>query len=162
MGTDGTIEITVGADVEPAIGLWYFEPGPPKVTKADQTKKEEVVAGATLASTGRGQKGFPILLARDRFTGRESFLEKELKFARRWLYSKGVMLPEEDRNPVDVELESFLDCARTGARPKADVEVGLQDSTAVMLSNLAMDEGRRIYFSEIEKMGRGETEEKKT
>jgi hypothetical protein len=30
-----------------------------------------------------------------------------------------------------------------------------------MLSNLAMDEGRRIYFSEIEQMGRGETESSK-
>ena len=45
---------------------------------------------------------------------------------------------------------------RTGVRPKADLEVGLADSTAVILSNLAMDEGRRVYFSEIEKMGRGE------
>jgi hypothetical protein len=25
---------------------------------------------------------------------------------------------------------------------------------AVILSNLAMDEGRKVYFSEIEKMGR--------
>jgi hypothetical protein len=63
------------------------------------------------------------------------------------------MLPEEDRNPVDTELESFLRDARTGARPKADVEVGLADSTAVILSNLAMDEGRRVYFSEIDSMG---------
>jgi hypothetical protein len=27
---------------------------------------------------------------------------------------------------------------------------------AVILSNLAMDEGRRVYFNEIDKMGRGE------
>jgi hypothetical protein len=26
----------------------------------------------------------------------------------------------------------------------------------VIVSNLAMDEGRRVYFSEIEKMSRGE------
>jgi hypothetical protein len=31
--------------------------------------------------------------------------------------------------------------------------VGLADSTAVILSNLAMDEGRRVYFNEIDKMG---------
>jgi hypothetical protein len=95
-----------------------------------------------LATTGRGQKPFPILLERDRFTGRESFLAKEVKYARRWLYSKGVMVPEEVRNPVDVAMESFLECARTGAPPVANVDIGLQDSTAVMLSNLAMDEGR--------------------
>ena len=155
LGTGGTIEITVGTDNEPSIGLWYFEPKPATVTPASQAKQETVVAGATLASTGRGQRGLPILLDKDQFRGDESFLEKELKFARRWLYSKGVMLPEEDRNPVDVQMESFFDAVRTGARPKADLEVGLEDSTAVILSNLAMDEGRRVYFSEIEKLGRG-------
>jgi hypothetical protein len=39
--------------------------------------------------------------------------------------------------------------------PKAGLEIGLADSVAVILSNLAMDEGRRVYFSEIDKMGRG-------
>lgn len=154
MGTGGSIEITVGTDDEPAIGMWFREPAQPKVTKA-QGKAEPVVAGATLATTGAGQKAFPILLEKDQVTGSESFLDRELKFARRWLYTKGVMVPQEDRNPVDVELESFLECIRTGAHPKADLEIGLADSTAVMLSNLAMDEGRRVYFSEIENMGRG-------
>ena len=49
-----------------------------------------------------------------------------------WLYGKGVMVPEEKSNPVDVELESFFDCCQTGKRPLADLEVGLHDSTAVM------------------------------
>jgi hypothetical protein len=56
---------------------------------------------------------------------------------------------------VDTELESFFDCTRTGKKPLADMEIGLGDSAMVILSNLAMDEGRRVYFSEIEKMGRG-------
>jgi predicted dehydrogenase len=156
MGTDGTIQITVGADTEPAIGLWFYEPGP-KAEKPGEKKKEEAkIAGATLASTGRGARALPILLPRDQITDNDSFLQRELKFARRWLYAKGVMLPEEDRNPVDVELESFLDAVRSGQRPKADLEVGLEDSTAVILSNLAMDEGRRVYFNEIDKMGKGE------
>lgn len=161
MGTEGTIEITVGTDDEPAIALWYYEPGPRKVTPAQQAKEKPAIAGATLATTGRGARGFPVLLEKDQFRGNESFLEKELKYARRWLYSKGVMVPEEDRNPVDVQLDSFFECVRTGARPAADVEVGLQDSTAVILANLAMDEGRRVYFSEIEQMGRGEEARKK-
>jgi predicted dehydrogenase len=154
LGTEGTIEITVGSDAEPAIGLWYFEPKPATPTPAAQGKKEETIAGASMASTGRGGRGFPILLDRDQMRGNESFLEKEMKFARRWLYSKGVMLPEEDRNPVDVEMESFFDSCHTGARPKADLEIGLADAAMVILSNLAMDEGRRVYFSEMEKMGR--------
>jgi predicted dehydrogenase len=156
MGTQGTIEITVGGDREPAIGMWYVEPKTATVTPASQTKKETTIAGASMAGTGRGARGFPILLARDEMRGDESFLEKELKFARRWLYAKGVMLPEEDRNPVDVELESFFNCCRTGKRPLADLEVGLADSTTVILANLAMDEGRRVYFNEMDKMGRGE------
>ncbi len=151
LGTEGTIEITVGTDSEPAIALWYNEPKPATATPA---KKEETIAGATMASTGRGGRGFPILLDRDQMRGNESFLEKELKFARRWLYSKGIMLPEEDRNPVDVQMESFFAACRTGKRPLADLEVGLADATMVILANLAMDEGRRVYFNEIDKMGR--------
>ena len=88
------------------------------------------------------------------FTGKESFLDKEVKFAKRWLTTKGVMLQEEQGNPVDVELESFFDYCRTGQTPKADLEVGMADSVAVILSNLAMDEGRKVYFNEIDKMGK--------
>jgi predicted dehydrogenase len=154
MGTEGTIEITVGTDEEPAIGLWYYEPGPPTVEKAAGVKEKPVIAGATLASTGRGQVGLPLLFERDQITGKESFLARELKYARLWLYKRGIMVPEEDRNPVDVQMDEFFQCCRTGARPKADLEVGLADSTAVILANLAMDEGRRVYFHEIEKMGR--------
>jgi len=154
LGTEGSIEITVGTDTEPAIALWYNEPKPAVPTPASAVKKEATIAGASMASVGKGGRGFPVLLARDQMRGDESFLEKELKFARRWLYAKGVMLPEEDRNPVDVEMESFFDCCRTGKRPLADLEVGLADASMVILSNLAMDEGRRVYFNEIDKMGR--------
>ena len=43
---------------------------------------------------------------------------------------------------------------RTGKKPLADLETGLADSEMVILSNLAMTEGRRVYFNEMEKMGR--------
>jgi hypothetical protein len=65
------------------------------------------------------------------------------------------MLPTEDRNPVEVQMESFFECCRTGGAPTAGVEVGLANSAAVILSNLAMDEERRVRFDEIEKMGLG-------
>jgi predicted dehydrogenase len=154
MGTQGTIQITVGTDDEPAIGLWFREPELPKTQAAAGTKEPAAPAGASLAGTGKGSKGLPILLEKDTVTGNESFIEKEMKFARRWLYSKGVMVPEEDRNPVDVEMESFLSDCRTGNRPKADLEVGLADSAAVILSNLAMYEERRVFSHEIDKIGR--------
>lgn len=160
MGTDGTIEITVGTDDEAAIGLWFTEPKKPEVTSAKGKKEPPAVAGATLASTGAGSHSLPIILAKDQVTENDSFLQKEMKFARRWLASKGVMQLEEDKNPVNSEIEGYFESVRTGVKPKADLEVGLADSTAVILSNLAMDEGRRVYFNEIDKMGRGEKPKK--
>jgi predicted dehydrogenase len=160
MGTEGTIEITVGTDDEPATGLWFTEPKKAEVTSAKGKKEPPAVAGATLASTGAGSRALPIILAKDQITENDSFLQKEMKFARRWLAAKGVMALEEDKNPVNSEIEGYFESVRSGARPKADLEVGLADSTAVILSNLAMDEGRRVYFNEIDKLGRGEKSKK--
>ncbi len=156
MGTEGTIEITVGTDKEPALALWYYEPGPAQPTPAATAKEKATVASATLTSTAAGRRGLPIILSKDMVSGKESFLEREMKFARLWLYRKGVMVPQEEQNPVDASLDSFFNCCKTGKKPVADIEIGLHDSTMVMLSNLAMDEGRRVYFNEIEKMGRGD------
>jgi predicted dehydrogenase len=155
MGTDGTVEITVGADGQPPIAWWYREPpkAAAETTKAGE-KKKEFVAGATMVASGGAATPIPIMTADLNFTGKESFLDKEVKFAKRWLTSKGVMLQEEQRNPVDTELESFFDCCRTGKTPIANLEVGMADSVAVILSNQAMDEGRKVYFNEIEKMGK--------
>jgi predicted dehydrogenase len=150
MGTEGTIHITLGGDDYPATALWFPEPPKPQVGGA---KKEAVKAGATIA-TGAAQKGLPIFLDKDKITGQESFWEKEAKFARRWLAQKGIMMPEEPRNPVDTQLEAFFDACRTLKRPKADLEVGLTDSAGVILANTAMYEERRVYFNEIEKLGK--------
>ncbi|HTX34016.1 MAG TPA: Gfo/Idh/MocA family oxidoreductase [Bryobacteraceae bacterium] len=154
MGTEGTVEITVGDDVHPAIAWWYREP--PKtaatVTKAGQ-KKDTFVAGATMVASGGANGPIPIMTSDMEFTGKEGFLDREVKFARRWLTAKGVLMQEEARNPVDVELESFFQNCRDGKRPLADLEVGMADAVAVILSNLSMDEGRKVYFNEIDKMG---------
>ncbi len=154
MGTGGAVHITVGDDLHPATAIWYPEPPKPKETTAAAEKKEEWKAGATMISAA-GARALPVLLPKDLITGQESFLVREMKYARQWLYAKGVMLPEEDVNPVDTELESFFQNCKDGKRPLADVEVGLNDSIAVILTNIAADEGRRVYFSEIEKMGVG-------
>jgi predicted dehydrogenase len=149
MGTEGTIHITVGEDVHHAIAWWYREP--PKETKVDKgAKKEAAVAGATMVSGG-ATRPIPLLFDDLNITGKESFLEKEVKFARRWLYSKGVLVQEEDTNPVDTELITFFQNCRDGKRPRADLEIGLNDSIAVMASNRAMDENRRVAFAEYEK-----------
>ena len=147
-GTEGTIEITLGKS------MWFREPVVAKKTEEAGKSKENWVAGATVSNVKPGD-GFPLLLPEDEITENDSFLQRELKFARRWLYSKGVMVPEEEVDPEYAELKSFLECVRD-KKPenvKANIEVGLLDSLGVMLSNKAMDEGRRVYYSEIDKMG---------
>jgi predicted dehydrogenase len=170
MGTEGTIAITVGGDTpavnipgmdkveyafQPPIAWWYREP--PKavtVTKANSKTKEAAPAGATMIS-GSGANGpIPLMTSDIEFGKNESFWGREVKFARRWLTAKGVMVQEEQRNPVDVELESFFNCCRSGKTPIANLEIGMQDAIAVILSNQAMDEERKVYFNEIEKMGK--------
>ncbi len=152
MGTEGAVHITVGDDTHPATAMWFPEPPKAHAAPPPGGKETPVKAGATMISAAGG-KSLPILLPKDQVSGSEGFLERELKFARRWLYTKGVMSPEEDKNPVDNELEGFLQNCRDGKRPRADVEVGLHDSIAVMLSNMCMEQERRINFAEIDKMG---------
>jgi len=154
-GTQGTIHITIGGgkmDENAPYAIWFREPNPPKVTTG--TTKEGFKAGASYVSTS-GSKPLPILLSSDQVGQGDSFLDKESKFARRWLYSKNIMVPMETRNPVTVAMESFFNDAKNGGHPKADMEVGLADSITVILANMAMDEERRVKYTDIESMGKG-------
>lgn len=157
-GTAGTIQITIGDAANPAVGptmaMWFREPNAPKV---EAKKGENWVAGATVSSEKQTSRGLPLLLPEDMHQPGDSFLQKETKYARKWLYKHDVLFPEEPRNPVAIMLDEFFSCCRTGARPKADLEVGLQDSKAVILSNLAMDEGRRVHFNEMTHLGLEQT-----
>ena len=151
MGTDGAIDITLIPGGE---GMWFRDPMPEKM--GEQKEVDQAwVAGATVADmVGQGE-GLPIVPSeQDLSSGDVGFIEKEVEFAKRWLYNKGIMVPTEDKNPEYKELESFLIDLRDGGTPRSDIEVGLQDSIAVMLANHCMDEERKVYFSEIEQMGR--------
>jgi len=162
MGTEGTIEITVGGDdpdkgvFQPPIAWWYREPPKAVTVTSAAEKAKPMVASASMLTASGANHPIPLNLPDIAFTGKESFLEKEAKFARRWLLAKGVMVQEESRNPVDLELEGFFQNCRDGGKPKADLETGMADAVAVILSNLAMDEGRKVYFNEIDKMGLGD------
>ena len=154
MGTQGTIHITVGTDSEPALGMWFLEPALPKTETGDK-KAPAQQASPSLASTGKGGRALPILFEKDQVDIKnDSFVTRELKFARQWLYRKGVMMPEEDRNPVDIELESFFNDVRTNGKPLADLEIGLSDSSSVILANRCMYEERKVLYSEIDNMGK--------
>jgi len=114
-------------------------------------KKEGWKAGATIVA-GAGNKGRPMRLPYHVKQPEDSFFEYEKKYAMNWAYNKGLMMPEEKRNPVDTELDEFFISCQTGKKPLANVEVGLHDSIGVMMANKAMDEGRRVYFKELEQM----------
>ncbi len=160
MGTAGALEITVGdGEATMPTALWYREPVKNTAQKAEG-KAAATAAGASYA-LGNAQKGLPIAMATDQLKvdSNDSFLAREKKFAQRWLYTKGILADDEDRNPVEAELESFFNDCHNGGHPKADLEVGLRDSTAVILSNLCMEQDRKVYFKEIDTLGRNVTPE---
>ena len=154
LGTDGSIELTL---IPYGDGMLY--PDVMKVKMEDQAREqketsgENWVAGATVAlDTAEQGDGFPIdPEAID--PAQVGFIEKELFFAKTWAYQKGILRPSETVDPEYAELSSFLKDVASGSRPRADIEVGLQDSIAVILANLAMDEQRKVQFSEIDSMG---------
>ncbi|MCU1261355.1 MAG: oxidoreductase domain protein [Bryobacterales bacterium] len=155
MGTEGAIEITVGnGESTLPTAMWFREPQTAKVTPASSGPAPKIVAGATYVS-GTAQRGFPLAMALEKIPKpTDPFFEREKGFAKQWLASKGVLASDEDRNPVETELESFFRDVHNSGHPLADMEVGLSDSIAVIMSNVAMDENRRVYFSEMDKMGR--------
>ncbi len=154
LGTDGAIELTL---IPYGDGMMYRDVM--KVKMEDQAAEqvsggENWVAGATVGmDTAEQGEGFPIDPEAVDPT-QVGFIEKELFFARTWAYHKGILRPGEDVDPEYAELSSFLTDVANGSRPRADIDVGLQDSVAVMLANLAMDEQRKVDFSEINSMGR--------
>jgi predicted dehydrogenase len=162
MGTGGSLEITVGDGEESmATALFYKETtrvvsSPPPLPGE---KEPPTPAGASYL-IGGGQRGLPLAVATGQFdlAKDDSFLTRELKYTRRWLYDKGVIVDDEDANPVETQLRSFFENCRGRGRPRADLQIALNDSTAIILSNLCVREERRVYFNEIDKMGRDQNE----
>ena len=157
LGTDGAIELTL---IPYGDGMAYRDVM--KVKMEDQAKREKTeenwVAGATVGvDTVEQGDGYPID-PEPVDPNEVGFIEKELFFARSWAYNKGILRPSETVDPEYAELSSFLNDVKSGSRPRADINVGLQDSVAVILANLCMDEQRKVAFSEIDRMGGGSIE----
>jgi predicted dehydrogenase len=123
MGTGGTIEITLGTDDAPGIGLWYYEPRQTQVSKMGKYD-EGTIATATLGASATAPKAIRSSLRGTSSSARSRSSEEEMKYARRWLYSKRIMMPREERNRWTLQMESFLNAAAR-ARPKADGTIGL-------------------------------------
>lgn len=58
-------------------------------------------------------------------------------------------------DPTYLCCQSFIDSVREGKRPFADEHVGWASSVGVVLANKAVDEGRRLKFSDYVKTARG-------
>src|SRR4051794_8492950 len=89
MGTDGTIEITVGDDVHPAIAWWYREPPKAVANAGEKKKKKAFVAGGAMGGSGGGHRPIPPLARALGPRGHEGFLGKEEKVGQRGVTSHG-------------------------------------------------------------------------
>jgi len=142
MGDEGTLEL--GLDGPTGKGMYWRE-ARAKVTQAGS--KEQWWEGATVSAEAQ-QKGVPIFP--ERISPDQSFLQREMTYAKRWLVSRGWYDLKEPRDPVYNQMEHFLLCVRDGLKPVADVNIGASDAECVIYSNRAMDETRRVYWPQYE------------
>jgi hypothetical protein len=54
----------------------------------------------------------------------------------------------EEGNPNFMACKAFIESMRRGARPAADEHAGWAAAVSVCLANKAIDEGRRVIFSD--------------
>jgi predicted dehydrogenase len=134
MGDQGTLIITIGK------GLYYRE----KVAKATTNGgKETWWAGATVTEEAQ-QKGIPIFP--EKGNSPEGFLDRELKYAKRWLASMGIYEYEEPHDPWYSEMVNYLASIREGKPVAAPLEIGVNDALGVIYGNRAVDTGQKIFW----------------
>jgi predicted dehydrogenase len=134
MGDRGTLIITVGK------GMYYRE----KVAKATTGGgKEAWWAGATVSEEAT-QKGIPIFP--ERGNGGQGFLDREMKYAKRWLASMGIYEYEEPHDPWYSELVNYLASIREGKPVIAPLEIGVSDALGVIYGNRAIDTGQKVFW----------------
>jgi predicted dehydrogenase len=134
MGDQGTLIMTMGK------GLYYRE----KVAKATASGgKETWWAGATVSEEAQ-QKGIPIFP--EKGNGSEGFLDRELKYAKRWLASMGIYEYEEPHDPWYSELANYLASIRQGKPVVAPLEIGVGDALGVIYGNRSLDTGQKVFW----------------
>ena len=134
MGDQGTLIITIGK------GLYYRE----KIAKATtRGGKETWWAGATVSEEAQ-QKGIPIFP--EKGNGPEGFLDRELKYAKRWLASMGIYEYEEPHDPWYSEMVNYLASVREGKPVVAPLAIGVSDALGVIYGNRAVDTGQKVFW----------------
>jgi predicted dehydrogenase len=133
MGDQGTLAITLGK------GLYFRE----KVAKVSSgAAKENWKAGATVIAASEG--GIPIFP--ERISGSEPFLDRELKYAKRWLASLGISDYEEPHDPWYSEMVDFFASIREGKPVSASLDLGISEARAVIYANRAIDTGQKVFW----------------
>ena len=136
MGDGGTLIITVGE------GMYYRE----EAAKSTQgAAKEDWWAGATVTKEAE-QKGIPIFP--EKTNGEQGFLDRELRYAKRWLASLGIYEYEEPHDPLWSEMTNFFTSIREGKPAVVPLEIGTADALAVIYGNRAVDTGQRVFWPE--------------
>ena len=134
MGDQGTLVITVGKGM-------YFRERVAKVTKG--APQESWWAGATVSEEAT-QKGIPIFP--EKAGAGEGFLDREAKFAKRWLASIGIYEYEEPHDPWYSEMANFFASIREGKPIAAPLDVGEADALGVIYANRAIDTGQKVFW----------------
>lgn len=134
MGDQGTLIITVGKGM-------YFRENVAKVTKGGP--QESWWAGATV-SDAAAQKGIPIFP--EKAAAGEGFLNREAKYAKRWLASLGIYEYEEPHDPWYSEMVNFFASIREGKPIAAPLDIGVADALGVIYANRAIDTGQKVFW----------------
>jgi len=134
MGDQGTLEITIGK------GMYYRESVAQTSTGA---AKENWWAGATVSEQA-AQKGIPIFP--EKGNGPEGFLDREWRYAKRWLASMGISEYEEPHDPWWSEMVNYFASIREGKPVVAPLELGEADALAVIYGNRAVDTGQKVFW----------------
>jgi predicted dehydrogenase len=134
MGDQGTIEITIGNGM-------YFRENVPKVSTGPA--KENWWAGATVTKQA-AQEGIPIFPERGNADG--DFWDREARYAKRWLATRGIYKYEEPYDPWFVEMVNFLASIREGKPPIAGIDEGASDALGVIYANRAVETGGKVYW----------------
>jgi len=136
MGDQGTLEITLGK------GMYFREPVAKTTTG---NAKENWWAGATVAKQA-AQEGVPIFP--ERGNGEGGFLDREVRYAKRWLASMGIYDYEESHDPWWTEQVNFFASIREGKPVIAPMETGMADALAVIYANRAIATGLKVFWPE--------------
>lgn len=134
LGDQGTLIISAGK------GL-YFREKLPEVTLG--ASKEKWKAGATVIAA-TPEQGIPIFP--EKISDTDAFLDREVKYAKRWLASMGIYDYEEPHDPGYSEMANFLASIREGKAVSSPLGLGLSAARSVIYANRAIETGQKVLW----------------